>query len=84
MYFYFLLSDDSCHVIIGYNLVSISMFVFAYGAMVGYLMIIKENLSHLIGVEHDDTWMKNAVLTVSSLLIILPISLQRVGRNFQH
>ena len=54
------------------------MFVFAYGAMVGYLMIIKANLSYLIGVDEDDTMMKSAVLTISSLLVILPISLQRV------
>lgn len=55
------------------------MFVIAYGGMIGYLMIIKFNLSYLLGVDNDDVMMKNAVLTLSSLMILLPISMQRVS-----
>ncbi len=59
-------------------MISFFMFVFAYGAMIGYLMVIKDILPNLLSVEEDDTMMKNAVMTISSALIILPISLQRV------
>lgn len=52
----------------------------AYGGMVGYLMIIKGNLSYLLGVDGDNIMMKNAVLVVSSLTILFPISLQRVSQ----
>jgi len=53
------------------------MFIMSYGAMVGYLIIIKSNLSILLGVDLEDVAMARAVLMVSSLSIILPLSLER-------
>ena len=50
----------------------------AYGGMVGYLMIIKSDLSFLVRVNKDDMMMRNVVLTLSSLMVLLPILLQRV------
>jgi amino acid permease len=63
----------------GFTFISIAMFIIAYGATVGYLIIIKSNLSDLLGVDDDDVVMKNAALTISSLMILYPISLQRVS-----
>lgn len=40
-------------------------------------MIIKENLSILLGVEETDVYMSRAVLTISSMTIMLPLCLQR-------
>jgi len=65
----------------GFNFITFSMFVMSYGAMVGYMIIIKTNLSYLLGVEADNVEMSRAVLTVSSLAIILPLSLQRDMSN---
>jgi amino acid permease len=65
----------------GFTFISAAMFIMAYGGMVGYLMIIKENLSYLLGVDAHDTMMQNAVLVLSSLTILLPISMQRVREN---
>jgi len=65
----------------GFNFISFSMFVMSYGAMVGYMIIIKTNLSYLLGVEADNIGMSRAVLTVSTLAIIMPLSLQRDMSN---
>jgi sodium-coupled neutral amino acid transporter 11 len=65
----------------GFNFITFSMFVMSYGAMVGYMIIIKTNLSYLLGVETNNVEMSRAVLTVSSLAIILPLSMQRDMSN---
>lgn len=61
----------------GYFFISLSMFVMSYGAMVSYLMIIKQTLPSLIGLT-DSPLM---VLFVSSLCIILPLSSLRDMAN---
>mmetsp|Transcript_22225 Transcript_22225/g.27265 ORF Transcript_22225/g.27265 Transcript_22225/m.27265 type:complete len:863 (+) Transcript_22225:179-2767(+) len=61
----------------GFAFISVAMFIMSFGGMVSYLMIIKANLSNILGVGEDDIGMRNAVLTLSSLMILLPISLQR-------
>ncbi len=66
---------------LGFNLISLAMFVMSYGAMVGYMMIIKTNLTHLLGLGGDNVELSRAVLAVSSLCIILPLSLQRDMSN---
>mmetsp|Transcript_16865 Transcript_16865/g.31936 ORF Transcript_16865/g.31936 Transcript_16865/m.31936 type:complete len:840 (-) Transcript_16865:30-2549(-) len=66
---------------LGFNFISIAMFIMAYGAMVGYMIIIKTNLSFLLGVEEGNVYMERAVLTVSTLAIIMPLSLQRDMSN---
>ena len=62
----------------GFTFISFAMFALSFGGMVGYLMIIKSHMSSLMGIDDNDIWMKNAVLTISSLMVLLPISLQRV------
>ena len=59
----------------GYFFISLSMFVMSYGAMVSYLIIIKQTLPSLIGLT-DSPLM---VLFVSSVCLILPISSLRVS-----
>jgi len=63
----------------GFIFISINMLIFAYGAMVGYLIVIKSTLPNLLGVAPDNAQMKRAILTIASLSVILPISLQRVS-----
>jgi len=65
----------------GFNTISFAMFIMSYGAMVGYMIIIKTNLSHLLGVGADDVELTRAVLAVSTLCIILPLSVQRDMSN---
>ena len=69
----------------GFYFISLAMLCNAYGAMVSYLMIIKETLPPLllgyndgatVGGDDDD-YMANVILTVSTLLILFPLSLQR-------
>ena len=63
----------------GFYFISAAMLCNAYGAMVSYLMIIKETLPQLLGYDatEADDYMANVILTVSTLLIIFPLSLQR-------
>lgn len=61
----------------GFTVISLAMFVMSYGAMVGYMMIIKNNLSYLLGVSDDNVYVQRAVLTISSLMIMLPLSMNR-------
>jgi hypothetical protein len=44
-----------------------------------YLMIIKDTLPVLLGVSPGDIGMERAILTVSTMAVILPISMQRVS-----
>ena len=64
----------------GFVFISINMFIISYGAMVCYLLIIKDTFSALIGFEEDDLWGRRSVLIVSSMLIVLPLSMQRVSQ----
>ena len=64
----------------GFYFISAAMLCNAYGAMVSYLMIIKQTLPQLLGydaTEGDDDYMANVILTASTLLVIFPLSLQR-------
>jgi amino acid permease len=68
---------EACLGRIGFLFVSINMFIMAYGAMVSYLMIVKDTLPVLMGVSPDDLPLKRAVLFVISLTIMVPLSSQR-------
>ena len=57
------------------------MFIMAYGGCLSYLTIIKDTLPVLCGVSKDDVGMERAILTVSTMAIILPISMQRVSAS---
>ncbi len=63
----------------GFYFVSINMIIIAYGACLSYLIIIKDTLPVLLGMSPGDLSMERAILTVSTVAIILPISMQRVS-----
>ena len=55
------------------------MLIMAYGGCLSYLTIIKDTLPILLGVENGDVGMERSILTVSTMAVILPISMQRVS-----
>jgi sodium-coupled neutral amino acid transporter 11 len=61
----------------GFVFLSLNMFFLSYGAMLAYLTIIKDVLPILFGVAPDDEDMKRVIMVISSLVIILPLSMQR-------
>ena len=63
----------------GFYFISINMLIMAYGGCLSYLCLIKDTLPVLLGVGKDDPGMERAILTVSTMLVILPISMQRVS-----
>ena len=67
----------------GFLFVSLSMFFLSYGSMVAYLLIIKDTLPVLFGVHPEDVATKRAIMLASSLLIILPLSMQRDMANLE-
>jgi sodium-coupled neutral amino acid transporter 11 len=60
---------------VGFNFIMINMFVCAYGAMLAYLLIIKDTIPTIMGVE-DEGW-RVLIMCVTSVLIMLPLSMQR-------
>ncbi len=70
---------ESTYGLLGFYFVSINMVIMAYGGCLTYLMIIKDTLPVLLGVSPGDVGMERAVLTISTMAIILPISMQRVS-----
>ena len=63
----------------GFYFISINMLIMAYGGCLSYLTIIKDTLPILLGVENGDVGMERSILTVSTMAVILPISMQRVS-----
>lgn len=61
----------------GFIFLTLSMFFLSYGAMLAYLTIIKDVLPIVFGFAPDDEYMKRVIMMISSLLIILPLSMQR-------
>ena len=57
----------------GFRFIAVNMFVMAYGAMLSYLMIVKDSFSGMLGMEEQ----KRAILLVISLGIMVPLSSQR-------
>ena len=60
--------------------VQVNMFVLAYGAMVAYLLIIKDTVPAIFGIEEKGGAAiaeREAVMIVTSVLIMLPLSLMR-------
>ncbi len=60
---------------LGSNIIMINMFVIAYGAMVEYLIIIKDTIPSIFGVEAP--LQKALIMTATSFTIMLPLSMQR-------
>jgi sodium-coupled neutral amino acid transporter 11 len=63
----------------GFLFVAINMFIMAYGAMLSYLMIVKDSFGFLFGISPEDEPMKRAILFIISVSIIVPLSSQRVS-----
>jgi solute carrier family 38 (sodium-coupled neutral amino acid transporter), member 11 len=61
----------------GFIFISINMFIMAYGAMISYLMIVKDTLPLIVGVDPTDHSLKRAILFMISLTIMVPLSAQR-------
>ena len=54
------------------------MFIMAYGAMVAYLLIIKDTVPTVLGFEHGTHQLeRNLIVIATSLLIMVPLSMQR-------
>lgn len=63
---------------LGSGFVLSGMFVMAYGAMVAYLLIIKDTIPTILGYEHGTHVLeRNLILLSTSLVIVVPLSMQR-------
>ncbi len=63
---------------IGSGFVLFNMFIMAYGAMVAYLLIIKDTVPTVMGFEHGTHLLeRNLILIATSLFIMVPLSMQR-------
>lgn len=62
---------------IGFTFVAMNMFIMAYGAMLTYLMIVKDTFGVVFGISSDDYPMQRAILFVISITIMVPLSSQR-------
>jgi sodium-coupled neutral amino acid transporter 11 len=63
----------------GFLFVATNMFIMAYGAMLSYLMIVKDTFAIVLGVDPDNNPMKRAILFIISVTIMVPLSSQRVS-----
>lgn len=63
----------------GFLFVSINMFIMSYGAMLSYLMIVKDTLPYVLGVT--DLGMRRAILFLVSVTVMVPLSSQRDMAN---
>lgn len=61
----------------GFVFISLNMLLMGYGAMIAYLLVLKDTFPIVLGIADDDEQSKRIVLLVSSLAVILPLSLQR-------
>ena len=62
---------------IGSNFILVNMFVMAYGAMIAYLLIIKDTIPHILGVDVDAHFARALIMLVTSITIMVPLSMQR-------
>mmetsp|Transcript_21959 Transcript_21959/g.62974 ORF Transcript_21959/g.62974 Transcript_21959/m.62974 type:complete len:616 (+) Transcript_21959:17-1864(+) len=61
---------------VGKAFILVNMFIMAYGAMVAYLIIIKDTVPTILGVS-DGNFKREIVLIIFSLVIMVPLSMQR-------
>ncbi len=61
----------------GFVFISCNMFIMSFGAMIAYLLVLKDTFPVVFGIDAEDERSKRLVLVASSLMIILPLSLQR-------
>lgn len=63
----------------GFVFVAVNMFIMAYGAMLSYLMIVKDSFSMILGVDPNNDPVRRAILFIISITIMVPLSCQRVS-----
>jgi solute carrier family 38 (sodium-coupled neutral amino acid transporter), member 11 len=79
---------EACFGVIGFRFVAINMFFTAYGAMVSYLMIVKQTLGTLLlgdeedidagrAIALDSVYMRRTILLIVSLAVMLPMASKR-------
>jgi amino acid permease len=68
---------ESCFGRIGFLFISLNMLIMSYGALVGYLLVIKDTLPILMGIHPSNDTMRIVIMTLASLAICLPLSSQR-------
>lgn len=62
----------------GSGFVLFNMFICAYGAMVAYLLIIKDTIPTVLGYDHGTHFLeRNLILIATSLFIMVPLAMQR-------
>lgn len=59
---------------VGFVFVAVSMFIMAYGAMLSYLMIVKDTFGDILGIPSDDLLMRRCLLVTITLIVIVPLS----------
>eukprot|EP00555_Chaetoceros_dichaeta_P003309 CAMPEP_0198250496 /NCGR_PEP_ID=MMETSP1447-20131203/1668_1 /TAXON_ID=420782 /ORGANISM="Chaetoceros dichaeta, Strain CCMP1751" /LENGTH=665 /DNA_ID=CAMNT_0043935343 /DNA_START=26 /DNA_END=2023 /DNA_ORIENTATION=- len=63
---------------LGSKFILLNMFVLAYGAMVAYLLIIKDTIPSILGIGLEDTYFeRNGIMFATSILIMVPLAMQR-------
>lgn len=60
---------------VGSNFILFNMMVLAYGALLAYCLIIKDTVPTILG--YDEGWQREVILVITTLVIILPLSMQR-------
>ena len=60
---------------IGSNFILVNMFVMAYGAMVAYLLIIKDTIPSILGIESQLE--RTLIMIATAMTVMLPLSMQR-------
>eukprot|EP00934_Nitzschia_sp_Nitz4_P004286 Nitzschia sp. Nitz4//scaffold34_size148208//46360//50283//NITZ4_002973-RA/size148208-processed-gene-0.38-mRNA-1//-1//CDS//3329548774//4276//frame0 len=61
----------------GFLFVAANMFIMAYGAMLSYLMVVKDTFSFVFGIDPENDPMRRALLFVISITFMVPLSCQR-------
>ncbi|OEU13167.1 Aa_trans-domain-containing protein, partial [Fragilariopsis cylindrus CCMP1102] len=67
---------EACYGKYGFLFISINMFIIAYGAMLSYLMIIKDTFSTVLGIDETDVVQRRYILVIISIIPLL-LSCQR-------
>jgi len=65
---------------LGWGFILFNMFILAYGAMIAYLIIIKDTVPTILGLAEGSEGSfveREMVMIATSLIVILPLSLQR-------
>ncbi|KAL7561926.1 hypothetical protein ACA910_022486 [Epithemia clementina (nom. ined.)] len=70
-------SAEAAYGPVGFRFVALNMLILSYGAMLSYLMIVKDSFSSLFGVDPDNKPMRRAILLLVSLTVMLPLASKR-------